>query len=245
MGFRNPLSTASAVDTRTAAGGAGVRAYQQTAGTLSNGVLEYLSGVTGVDPATLALLFTGNATDGSSSFDLTGAGFAGVPGPKLSLRVAKDFTQPGTPYVSRVFLFASQAILNGQVQVEKAIAGPDTDWTALDLAAPTWVPYDTGANMPSRRKTAAGLVQLEGIVALASGSFASGFSSTIGSVPAAYVPTRASHRPCPIFNASGAWIGTGLLSLNTGGQITVLNGSGQTLTAGAGFGLGATFYRGS
>jgi hypothetical protein len=133
--------------------------------------------------------------------------------------------------------------LAGPGTVSSPIAGPDADWSPLTLAGPTWVPYDTGGNLPSIRKGAGGNVQIEGIVALSAGTFASGFSSTIGSLSAPYIPTRNSHRSCPIFNASGAWIGTGLLSINTAGSMSVLNGSGTTLTAGSGFGIGTTIYR--
>lgn len=111
MGFRNPLSTASAVDTRTAAGGAGVRAYQQTTGTLSYGVLEYLTGVTGVDPATLALLATGVEAGGPTSFELTGAGHHSVTGPKLALKVE----QSAGSYLSRASVAATEVILGGKV----------------------------------------------------------------------------------------------------------------------------------
>jgi hypothetical protein len=154
VGFRNPLSVASSVDTRTASGGAGVRAYQQTSGTLTNGVLEYLTGLPGVSSSTLQLLTTGltGGGAGSSSFELTGSGHHSKVAPALALRVEQDLTQAGNPYVGRAFLSADQVLINGKVTGSS---------TVLDsrVIARSFTPAGTGVlpNIPANGAKQSGI----------------------------------------------------------------------------------------
>lgn len=127
--------------------------------------------------------------------------------------------------------------IGGQGTVTYPINGPDVDWSALSLNTPAgWAQWDAGVNRPSVILTSAGLVALDGIVKTG-GSFASGFASTCAKVPPGYEPSRLVTTPCSIITPSGTWQATGMLQIDTAGNVVVTNTSGIALAANYGFSL--------
>jgi hypothetical protein len=94
MGFRVPLTSATAVDTRTAPTGAGARLYEATDANGVWGVLEFDNGIPGETPSTV----TGRSNAGAGgsvqggSLAMQAGSFNSVAGPRLSLDVAPAAT---------------------------------------------------------------------------------------------------------------------------------------------------------
>jgi hypothetical protein len=140
MGFRNPVRTASALDTEPNPTGPGARVYQDTSGAYPRGVVELRSGMAGDTPATFALTtslgFDENGAPNrvfGNSASVTGGGTNGNAAARLDL----DQQEAATPGV-----FDSIARLVGdRIELDGAL-----DWAAAWLYATAASPaYAAGA----------------------------------------------------------------------------------------------------
>lgn len=91
MGFRNPVTTATDVDTGQP-DGAGVRVYQKAVTGGTAGVVEFRDGIAGDTPSTLTAQANlvpqgGGYTAQGGGFAMDAGSFNGVDGPKWDLRV--------------------------------------------------------------------------------------------------------------------------------------------------------------
>lgn len=88
MGFRNPITSASAVDTTGGSGG-GVRIFNQPVTVLGvpgkQGVIEFDDGIAGDVPPNITVTPGGNRSDQGGQFVAGGGSFGGLPVPTLTL----------------------------------------------------------------------------------------------------------------------------------------------------------------
>ncbi len=226
MGFRNPIRTAAAVDTRDGDASA--------------------AGVT-VDGAT-ATWHDGFGTAGR--VELTsppgggtgGAGFSVIGSDRFATRVLgrldlQEKELPAGGYESVATMRAERIELLG------AVSGGDA-WQALPMGSTAWTPWDTTANLPRARRNAAGDIHLSGIVKLASGaSFAAGGTSIAAILPAGYEPLGASlQRSIFMLNSNGTYGIASWLFIGAGSRnVVVVNTSGASQTAGVGWVIGASY----
>lgn len=238
MGFRVPLSTASAVDTN--AGGAGVSIREVDSGAGPVGVVEFRSGVPGSSPATLQLsAFTANGALTDAAFTLVGPGAPGVTPGEVILE-----SLPNAP--TRARIVADSISLEGQgggglsrpltVTTQANIAGPDAAYTALPLL-PGWVAWDASKNTPRTWRDAAGTVHVRGIVKIDTGA---SLGAGVNGVPCTALPfpSRAQdvHGTAVLLTPSGTWYGAGWTFVS-GGTLTIPNNAGAALGAGYGWAL--------
>lgn len=249
MGFRNPVTSVSDVDTGPTPTGPGVRLYQDTVN--NRGVLELRDGAPGHTPATLQLTNNPSAGDphitlmqlqGVSSVVDSLAGEVAVA-PRVNLDVVANLSSPGH-YLGRLTLNSDLHYIEGQARVNHSVAGPDGDWTSMvPLLGAAWSAWDTAGNLPSYRMDAAGNVHVAGIVKLNVGSsLAAGGGVAVATLPAAYRPERIQHRISVIVNSSGVWQGFGWTYVDTAGVVFVFNSTAVTQPAGSGWALGLTFH---
>lgn len=193
MGFRNPATSAEAVDTGASPTGPGVRVYQDTAGPLSfpRGVVEFRDGIAGDGHATLTR--TVNATDTGGgvlaavggTFALDGGTLNGVPAGALRLVVEED---PAGGFRTVAELAADRI----------RTAGPVTSGSTLPRSAilgayaAGWSKYST-ANPANTTWQDAALLRLPDAMVKLQGMFqytaAAGAGMLIGTLPPEWRPT--------------------------------------------------------
>jgi hypothetical protein len=105
MGFRNPITSADAVDTGQPAG-AGVRIYQAETAYGTTGIIELRDGIVGDTPSTISS--SANLVPQGGGYTAQGGGLSvgagswnGVSGPQLGLSVVAD---PGGGYMAEARL---------------------------------------------------------------------------------------------------------------------------------------------
>jgi hypothetical protein len=235
MGYRNPLTTAAAVDTGHGLADAGVRVYQDLSiPAVPKGVAEWRTGR--MDPGGNATAILSGGGSGGSSFVVQGGKTQTVQAPALDLNVEQ---LPGGGYgpVARLVTGAG-----GQAFTDAPLIGPDTKWQALPLVttgALTFTAFDAG-NAPRYARLADGTVILEGIAKILAGTLAAGASAQAGSLPASLAPVMNAWRPAVIMTSAGAYFAAGEVLVNAGtGNVTVFNTTGGAFGAGASFSIAA------
>lgn len=233
MGFRNPITTATAVDTGRGLSDAGVRLYEDTSvPSVPQGVAEWRTGLMDRN-ATVKLAGGGS---GGSSWSLQGGSTEGTAAPEIDLNV-EGLAAGGYGPVLRTKTGGGQWLTDTPVQL-------DAKLTALPLF--TGGSYGFAAfdvpNSPAYGRLGDGSVQLEGIVKLSSGTIAAGASAQCGTIPAALAPARSVQRPVLILTSAGAFYAVGWLTIGAGGTaVTVWNTTGAALGAGASWTVGCTY----
>lgn len=225
MGFRTPL-TSPALDTRDQPGAAGVVIDGSSArwhdgyGTTGRVILDSPPG----------------GGTGFSGFSVVGSDGLGTIPARLDLR--EEELPGGDGYRSVAVLRADVIRLRG---VTEGAAGPA--WSTLPMGSAAWVPFDSTANLPRARQTAAGTVQLEGIVKLASGaSFAAGGTSHVATLPAGWEPRTSIQRSIILLRDNATYFSASWLFIASGSRnLIVVNTSGSTLTAGWAWSLGSSW----
>lgn len=120
MGFRNPVTSATAVDTRTGTAAPGVRMYEQPIDPSTprpRGVVEWDDGYTGDTPATLTQTADNNPraiTTPLGSMTLDAGSYGGTQGPKMAWNVEQALDGISPPVVVTRLTSAGGMTLNGQ-----------------------------------------------------------------------------------------------------------------------------------
>lgn len=223
MGFRNPITTAAAIDTGHGQADAGVRLYQDLSNpAVPQGVAEWRTGLMARN-ATAKL--SGGAS-GGSAFTLDGGQSSdGTNAPTLGLDVESAPTGGYRP-VLRLTAGAGGAIIADTALTP--LAGP----TALTINGTFFAKYDTtpgetgSYRNPCAWKLASGLVVVGGLALANSVSFS--FGTTIVTLPAGMRPAKVLRFVCQ------AWGGGAYAAeVNPNGAITYASGVTGTATAGS------------
>jgi hypothetical protein len=237
VGFRDPITSASDVDTGRGPSDAGVRIYQDTTvPAVPQGVAEWRTGQMARN-ATVRLAGGGS---GGSAFTIDGgAPQPGQDAPQVRLNVE---SLPAGGYGPVLRLVAGAG---GTIAPDVVLTSPtENTWAPLAMANTAWQPWDLTTSRPSIRQGAAGDVHLEGIVKLAGApSFAAGARVAALTLPAAYVPHGvAVDRIVIMVNASGAYAGVAWLDIPVGStSVFLTNITGALITTQNGFLIGATY----
>lgn len=250
MGFRNPVTTAEAVDTRTTSTGPGARLYQTTGpgyagGTVELGVLELTSGVKGEMPATLEMQSTPDASGNSTGVNVTLYGSdSQVPGnviqaPRLDLLTGPD-ANPAV-WESTAHLQATTKI---RLDAPSVFTKPLYDYDSgraidrvMEIVEPAagsyatgWAPLGAGGYEGLQFvRTRDGMITVSGVVKYNGGT---GASLTIFALSGVYRP-RSLHSHILGANVADTFRGvdvnsTGLVlrgALPTAGQFVSINGT--------------------
>lgn len=243
MGFRNPVTTVTDVDTRITPAGAGVRVYEDnTDPAQPRGVVEFRTGF-GTDlPATItqhavANQRAENASD-TGGLRLDGGSYNASTAPVLDLMSVNN--GDGT-YSSRA------ALTGGALTLDRPATstGAAEQWTDLPFIAGAWAAWDTGANLPRYRRDVAGDCHVRGIVKIAAGggfTIPAGASGTVCTLPAGFfLPGATTWAFAAILNASGVLLSMTQAQVSSTGVLTVVNNTAAAAVAGYGFCLGLTF----
>jgi hypothetical protein len=220
MGFRDPLTTADAIDTGHGSQDAGVRLYQDlTVPGNPVGVAEWRTGSMDSN-ATITLTGAGS---GGSSYAIDGGTTQLVDAPEVDLNVEEQPDGSLTP------VLRLKAGAGGRIVSDVAL-DPLIPKTALPLNSAFFAPYDAGLgnwNAPSYTKLATGDVVVTGLVIVTSASFA--FGTTIGTLPPGCRPGGGLTGGALVFACSGWNNATWRANVNTNGTITLAaNGPGAT-----------------
>lgn len=230
MGFRDPITTAEAVDTGTGVANPGVRVYEKTT-PVPQGVVEWRTGA--MDPGGNATAALSGGGSGGSAFAIRGGATELVTAPEIDLNV-ESLAAGGYGPVARLVTHSGQAF------TDAPLIGPDTKWTALPLAA-AFAAFDTN-NVPRYGRLSNGEIALEGIAKIASGTVAAGASAVIGSLPAALAPAVNVFRPVVILTSAGAWFAAAYLVISANQtNVAVYNTTTGAFGAGAAWTLGCTY----
>lgn len=117
MGFRNPITSAAAVDTRAVPTVAGVRMYEMPNPDTGQpyGVLEWDDGITGDTPARVVQTADANPHSVTTPYGrlaITAGAYAGKTGPELDLSVEQDSV--GNPVAITRLTSPGGLLVNGQ-----------------------------------------------------------------------------------------------------------------------------------
>lgn len=195
MGFRNPVSTVSDVNTGDPLSGAGAHLYETTdANGYPYGVLDFPDGVTGdvspkvigkadYNPRAQAQVTGGGLRLQGGSYNPNGAGL--IAAPEVDLLVVQNGDGSHTPVVSMT------AGTGGKITQDVATA-PLIAATALPLNGAFFQPYNpgTGWSQPTYRKLASGLVVVSGLIGVINASFTVG--TVIATLPVGCRPAGGS-----------------------------------------------------
>lgn len=191
MGFRTPLTSATAVDTGQPAG-AGASLYQGSDAYGVYGVLEFRDGISGDNPAQVigrANLVPGGGggyTGQGGSLVVKGGSYNGVTGPEVDFNVE---SAPLGGYRPALRLTAG----SGGIIVPDTTLSPIVPFTALPLNGTYFSVLDPSENTwhkPFYTKLSSGLVVLGGLINVLSISFGNG-TQVAGPLPAGCRPAKA------------------------------------------------------
>lgn len=234
MGFRNPITTASAVDTGRGPSNAGVRLYQDTTfPAVPVGVAEWRTGQMNRN-ATAKL--SGGGSGGSSFVIDGGSPIAGQDAPQVKLGV-ESLAAGGYGPVLRLIARASEG---GQIIPDVPLQ-LDTKYTAIPLTttgALTFTQFDAN-NTPRYAHLPDGTWLLEGIAQILAGTLAAGASAIAGTLPGG--PAVNAWRPAQILTSAGAYYAAGQVAIDPSGHVLVYNTTGGALGPGASFVIACTF----
>lgn len=218
MGFRNPITSAAAVDTGQPAG-AGARVYQGADSTGVFGVVEFRDGIAGDAPAQLV----GRANmvpQGGGGYTQQGGGMAlragsynGVSGPEWDVQVEGD---PAGGY-------RGAARLSGAAYVDLGVlsalsADPVLSAFTPTLTAPAGNPVvGAGGKLVGRLRRLGRLCFVQIYLSTGTGFNGGSGSWTFGGLPAAAESDSGieQHLYCKAFTSAGNFDGFGLLSGTT------------------------------
>lgn len=198
MGFRNPLTSATAVDTGQPTS-AGVRTYQQATSTGTRGVVEFRDGITGDAPSRLTAQANlvpqggGGYTAQGGFLELAAGSWNGVTGPALTLAVEENPTGG----------YRSQARLSGPLAVAGRVTSAPpvkAEMSALTLNTPTYAA--AGGRSAGAYIDAAGFVQLDALINNASALAQGTGGQIIGNVPSPMAPAGNRWFLVPIYPAA-------------------------------------------
>jgi hypothetical protein len=240
VSFRDPLTTADAVDTGRGPSDAGVRLYQDlTSPGVPVGVAEWRTGQMNRN-ATAKL--AGGGSGGSSFVIDGGAPLPGYDAPQVRYNVEQQADSSYLP----VLRLVANAAEGGKIIPDVVLSSPtETTWVDLGMGSTAWTAWDTTTSKPRARQGASGDVHLEGIVKLAgSPNFLAGARVPALTLPsAAYAPQKtAVDRIIPVVNAAGAYATVAWLDIPAGStSVFLTNISGANITTAYGFLFGCTF----
>jgi hypothetical protein len=216
VGFRNELTAADALDTRGSSGGVLIDGPEAT---WFDGFGRTGSVVMNTPP--------GGGTGGTSFVVSGGDSLAPAP---ATLTLSEEGL-PAAGYQSVATIRADTIRFSG------AVGG---NWQTCSNGSGAWTPFSV-AYTP-RARLAAGLVVLEGLQSLAAGqTFPAGSSSVAAILPAGLAPAVNVARPAVLLNPSGVYFAAAWLVIAAGSlNVTVVNTTASTLTAGYAWSLGCT-----
>jgi hypothetical protein len=190
MGFRDPLTTADAIDTGHGSQDAGVRLYQDlTVPGNPVGVAEWRTGSMDSN-ATIKLTGAGS---GGSSYAIDGGTTQLVDAPEVDLNVEEQADGQLVP------VLRLKAGAGGRIITDTAIT-PESGWASW-ISSSAWTDYDTAGSQCLVRVDGAGNVIVAGLAKLKT-NFTTG-ASTLGNVGAGRKPLLTNvHRIIPGWTAA-------------------------------------------
>lgn len=226
MTFREPLTSASDVDTRAGTDAGGVVIYELPPDDWGRtfGAIEFRDGIPGDTPGQLTQQATPqprSATDTYGRMTLDG-GTYGIPGggtmtaPSLRLGIEQRSPDDGTPVV--------RARITSPLLLDSA-------WSDVTVPAGALTPWP--GQGPQARRDGAGNAHWRGMVKL-TGSLGTNLSVTLP-MPAGFAPTADQWRLTFMIDTNGSYLGPVWASAGSNGLLSLQNNTGATRTAGQAF----------
>lgn len=194
MGFRNPATTASAVDTGHGLANPGVRLFQDTSNpSVPQGIAEWRTGLMDRN----ARITLAGGSSGGSGYVIDGGAAVGVDAPKVELNVESG---AGGGYVPILRLMAGAGgaihpdVVLDPVVPHTLLAINLTNFAALDPAETLW-------SRPYYVKEASGWVTLGGMLVVTSTSFGGG-TVVVSGLPAGCRPAKQKAFSCLGWNGA-------------------------------------------
>lgn len=224
MGFRNPATSATAVDTRAGTATPGVQVYNRTQPWGSQGVVEFDDGIPGDTAATITAgpnyqQQGGGYAPAGGSMTMQAGTWSGVAGPAFQANVE---AAPAGGYTPVARVKGAPLVVDGPIT-----GAAPTDAAQLTLNSGAFTKYSgRGAGCYI---DAAGDVQLDGLLNNVGAVALGQLGLIVGNVPAGYAPAQNKWFAVPIYPSSLALVG-----VRAAGTIIVDALFGSALAAGAG-----------